>query len=88
MRLFALCLLFLRPLPPRSLTSFPLSCVPVPLLQWVFPPGVYLEQKKEWTEVIASEYLEGDQCKIVDCAPYIPAVRRTVSTSGAAKPKA
>ena len=55
--------------------------------QWVFPPGVYLEQKKEWTEAIVGAGIEGDQCKIVECTPYIPAVRRTASAP-AAKPKA
>jgi len=51
--------------------------------EWVFPPGVYLEQKKEWTEVIAGVGLEGDQCKIVETAPYVAAERRTpVAPSG------
>ena len=59
----------------------------LPLSQWVFPPGVYLEQKKEWIEMIAGAGIEGDQARIVDCAPYIPAVRRT-PTQPAAKEKA
>ena len=46
--------------------------------EWVFPPGVYLEQKKEWTESIAGAVGLGDSgtCKLVECAPYIAASRR------------
>jgi len=46
--------------------------------EWVFPPGVYLEQKKEHTETIDGGVpgSGSDQCKIVECAPYLPSVRR------------
>ena len=37
--------------------------------------------------MIAGAGIEGDQARIVDCAPYIPAVRRT-PTQPAAKEKA
>ena len=39
--------------------------------EWVFPPGTFLEQKKEHTEVIVGCGIEGDQCRVVEIAPYI-----------------
>ena len=56
--------------------------------EWVFPPGTYLEQKKEWTETMAGVLPgdnAGDQAKIVEIAPYIPAVRRTATVKAKEK---
>ena len=54
--------------------------------QWVFPPGTYLEQKKEWIEAVVGAGIEGDQCKIVEITPYIAAVRRDAFAAVKAKP--
>ena len=50
--------------------------------EWAFPPGVYLEQKKEWTESIGGTESIGlgdtGTCKLVEVAPYISPSRRGV----------
>ena len=53
--------------------------------EWVFPPGVFLEQKKEHIETIVGAGIEGDQCRVVEVAPYIAAVRRAIAAQE--KPK-
>ena len=53
--------------------------------EWVFPPGTFLEQKKEHTEVIVGCGIEGDQCRVVEIAPYIAAVRRQAAEVKAQK---
>jgi len=51
--------------------------------EWVYPPGVYLEQKKEWTEVIVGAGAEGDQTKLIEVTPH-----RSISRSAIAAPQA
>jgi len=53
--------------------------------EWVYPPGVYLEQKKEWTEVIVGAGAEGEQTKLIEVTPHVSISRSIIGAPQAGK---